>query len=113
VEVAVIGFVGHIDAAAGRVVHPAVVGAADAFSLGATVEERRAAVRAVRLHQANGAIADAKRGQLFAEQPDVEGRCLGGGKLGGEQERNPVMTQRSAHGRAVPDAGQELIVGDG
>ena len=93
----------HVDAVAGDVELPAVVDAADAAFLVAAEEQRRAAVRAAVVHDADAAGAVAKRDQLLAEQHQAHGRAVAL-ELGGHGGGDPVAAHQLAHRRAWADA---------
>ena len=100
----------HVHAAAFGVVRPAVVDAAEGGVLVAAVVQRRAAVRAVLLHQADAPGGVAEGDQVLAQQPDPGGRAARLGDLGRQAGRRPVPAQQLAHQRPGPDTGQDLVV---
>src|SRR6185295_10438747 len=91
---------GDLDALAGHVVFPAVVGAAQAAFLVAAEPERHAAVRAELVHQAEAVAAVAERDQPFREQLDAHRSTVRLGQLGRKQCRQPVAPEQRAHRRA-------------
>ena len=100
----------HVDAAADHVELPAVVDAAEPALLVATVEERRAAVRAVLGDEPDLAPAVAEGDQVLAEQPHLLRRAVGRGQLVRGQAGHPVLAQQPAHGRATADPTEKLVV---
>ena len=64
----------HVDALAGDVEFPAVIDAAHPVRLVAAEKQRRAAVRAAMVHDADTAFTVAKRDQLLAEQHQAKRR---------------------------------------
>jgi hypothetical protein len=66
---------------------PAVVAAADAVFLDLAVVERRAAVAAAGVQQADPAVFVAKQDQVFTQRAHFSGDI---GGVGGERDRMPV-----------------------
>ena len=105
-----VGQVGLIEAIAVDVELPAVIGAADAVILVAAEKQRRQAVRAEMIHDADAAGRVAERDQLLAEQHQTHLRAVGL-ELGGKTGWNPELPHELAHWRLAADAGQELVFG--
>jgi hypothetical protein len=89
---------------------PAMIGAAQAAPFVAAVVEIGAAMRTVRLDDADATVAVAERQQVFTEDLDLLLRAVALGQFLGEQRRHPEAAQQVAHRRARPAAGQEFIV---
>ena len=100
----------HVDALAVHVERPPVVHAAQRRVLVAAEVQRRAAVRAVLLHQADPAAGVAERHQVLAEQPHPGRRAARLGDLGRQAGRRPVPAQQLAHQRPRAHPGQDLVV---
>jgi hypothetical protein len=103
-----VGQVGLIEAIAVHVELPAVIGATDAVILVAAEEQRRQAVRAEMIHDADAAGRVAERDQLLAEQHQTHLRAVGL-ELGRKTGRNPELPHKFAHWRLAADAGQEFV----
>jgi hypothetical protein len=88
-EVAFGGFGRHLDAVAVDIEFPAMIDAANAALLVAPEVERGAAVRAVRLDDANFVIGVAKGDQILAEQAQTHGRAIRMGQLVRQHRRQP------------------------
>jgi hypothetical protein len=88
---------------------PAVVDAAHAAVLVAPEHQRRTAVRAGMVDQADAAIAVAKRQQLLAEQAHALRLAVGLEVAAGEK-RNPVEAHQLPHGGVGADADECLVV---
>src|SRR5262249_53621091 len=86
-----------------------VVGAADAAVLHEPVPQRRAAVRAVRLHAAVAAVRQAEHHQLLAQDRDRPGG-LRRRQLGDVAHGLPVAPQQRAAGRARPHLRQQRVL---
>ena len=99
-----------VDAVAVDVELPAVEGAAQAAFLVAAEIEVGAAMRAVRLDDADAAVRRPERQQVLAEDLDLLGRPVALRQLLAEQRRHPEAAQQVAHRRARAAAGQELVV---
>ncbi len=91
-----------IDAFAGGVEFPAVINAAQAAFLVAAEEQRRAAMRAVRIDQADGAVRIAKGDEVLAEEPYAHRRAVTLGDFAREAGRLPITPQPFA--RRLPRA---------
>ena len=81
-----------------------------ARALVAAEVQRRAAVRAVLLHQADPAAGVAERDQVLAEQPHPGGRAARLRDLRRQAGRRPVPAQQLAHQRPGTHPGQDLVV---
>ena len=99
-----------VDAVAVDVELPAVEGAAQAAILVAAVIEVGAAMRTVRLDDADPSVGLPEGQQVLAEQADLLRRSVAFGKFLREQRRHPEAPQHLAHGRALAGPGQERIV---
>jgi hypothetical protein len=84
-----------------------VIAAADAVLLDPAVVERRAAVRAARVHEARTPGAVAKEDQLLAEHAHLARRRT---RIAGQPDRVPVAAQQLAHRRAGADLGELALV---
>src|SRR5207249_1004357 len=71
---------------AADVVLPAVVDAAEATFLVASIEKVSAAMRTQRIHQADIAIGVSKRDQVLAQQSHPNRHAVGAPEIAGEQE---------------------------
>jgi hypothetical protein len=87
-----------------------VEGAADAALLVAAVIEVGAAVRAVRLDDADAPVGRAEGQQVLAQDPDLLRRPIALGQFLGEEGRHPEAAQQVAHWRAGVALSQELVV---
>jgi hypothetical protein len=85
-------------------------GAAQAAFLVAPVIEVGAAMRAVRLDDADLAVGRAEGQQLLAQDPDLLGRAVALGKLLRQQRRHPEAAQEIAHRRAGSALRQKFVV---
>ncbi len=99
----------HVDAVAVGVVFPAVIDAADAAVLVASVEQRRAAVRAAMVHHADAPRAVAERDQFFPQQHQPQ-RIAAGHDFRRLRGRQPVLPHQIAHHRAWADSGELLAL---
>ena len=108
-EVAVLRLGRHLEAAAVRVVLPAVVGAADAALLDVAEPERGAAVRAELVDQAVLALGVAERDQALGEDLHAHGRAVVLGQLLREERRDPVLPEEVARRRPRPGPRQKLV----
>ncbi len=95
----------HVDALAGHVVFPAVIGAAQAALLVAPEPQRHAAMGAEFVHQADAALRVAERDQALGQQLHAHRRAIRLRQLGRQQRRNPVapeqMCPSACRGRSV------------
>jgi len=66
-------------------------------------------VRAKLVDQADAAVGIAKRQQILAQDADAHLRSIRLGKLGIEQNRQPVAAHQVAHRRARTDADEQLL----
>ena len=112
-EGALLGLVGHVHAAAGHVVLPAVVGTAEPALLVAAEEERGAAMRTVGRQQTDVAPGVAEDHEVLAQQADLLGRAVGHGQRRRGQARHPVLAQQIAHRGPAPHPAQQLVVFSG
>src|SRR5262249_47812933 len=94
----------HVDALSVDRELEAVIGAADAVLLVAAEIERRAAVRAELVDEADLAFAVAEGEQLLAQNLHTHRRAVGLGDLAREQNRYPVAPHQAAHRRVGPGA---------
>ena len=86
---------------------PAVIDAAHAAVLVAAIEQRRAAMRAAMVHDADAPGAVAERDQLLAQQHQPQ-RIAAGDELRRFRGGQPILPHQLAHRRAGADAGQFL-----
>ena len=108
-EVVLRRFVHHVGAGAGDVELPAVIDAAQTAFLVAAEEQRRAAVRAEFVDQADAALGVTERDEVLAEQADADRRTVGFGDLARQGRGNPVAAEGVAHRRALADTGDEFV----
>ena len=101
----------HLDAIAFQIVFPAVVHAADGAFLVAPKEEVGAAMRALRRHQADAAVADAQGDQVFTHHLDADRRAVRFRQLARERHRQPEAAQETSHWRIRTGAREQFIVG--
>ena len=101
---------GHVHAAAFGVEGPAVVDAADRLIFVAAEVQRRAAVRAVLLHQPDPPGGVPEGDQVLTEQPDPGGRAARLGDLGRQAGRRPVPAQQLAHQRPGSHPSEDLVL---
>ncbi len=99
-----------VDAVAVDVELPAMEGAAQAALLVAAVIEVGAAMRAVRLDDADPAVGGAEGQQLLAQDPDLLGRAVALGQFLGQQRRHPEAAQQLAHRRGGAALRQKFVV---
>src|SRR5205823_6135178 len=93
-----------LDALTGRVIQPAVVGAADAALIGDAEEQAGPTVCAMGLDQSVAALAVSVEDEVFAEEAD---RHSGGRwELAAGGDGVPVAAHQVAAGAAGADAGQ-------
>ena len=102
--------IGLIEAIAVDVELPAVIAAAKAVILVAAEEQRRQAVRAEMIKDADPAGRVAECDQLLAQQHQAHLRAVGL-KLRRQAGRNPELPHELAHRRVAADARQELVLG--
>ncbi len=100
-----------IDAVAVDIELPAVEGAAQAALFVAAVVEVGAAMRAVRLDDADPPVGLAEGQQILAHDADLLGRTVSLRQLLREERRHPEPAQQLAHRRALAGGGEELVVG--
>src|SRR5207253_521916 len=86
-----------MDALAGNVVLPAMVGATQAVLFIAAEPERHTTVRTELLQQTHAAAGVAERDEALAEQPHANGWAVGGGQLPREERWQPITAQRLTH----------------
>ena len=103
----------HVDALAGDVVLPAVVGAAQTVLLVASEEEVCPAVRAVALDEPHAARGVAESEQRFSEEGYAHRLAVGLGKVGRLEERHPETADELAGGGSRPDSRQLLVLCNG
>ena len=99
-----------VDAVAVDVELPAVIDAAEAALFIAAEEQRRGAVRAVLVEQADAALAVAEHDEPLAHQLHAHRRIVGLGDVVRKARRDPVAAHQLAHRRAGPDAGEAVVV---
>src|SRR5262245_43303764 len=102
--------VGLIEAIAVDVELPAVISAADSVILIAAEKQRRQAVRAAMIHDADTAGRVAERDQLLTEQHQTHLRAVGL-ELRGQTGGNPELPHELAHWRVAADAREEFVFG--
>ena len=105
--VRLLGFEGPLDALAGTIVQPAVIGAAKRLALDEPVEQRRSAVRAPLLHEQRRAGTWSRQDKILAQQPDFQ--RLVDFKFRRECHRMPVTPQKFAAGCSGPDFGKQIV----
>ena len=109
-EAALLGLRRHLDALAGDVELPAVIGAAQPAFLVAPEPQRDAAMRAELVDQAEPSLAVAERDEPLGQHLDPHRRTVVLGQLLGEQHRHPVAAEQCAHRRARPGLGDEIVL---
>ena len=109
-EAAFLGLGGHLDALAGHVELPAVIGAAQAALLVAAEPQRDAAMGAELVDQAVAAAAVAERDQPLGQQLHPHRRAVVLGQLLGQQRRHPVAAEQLAHRRPRTGLGDEIVL---
>ena len=102
-------FVRDIHAAAVHVKLPAVIKAAQAVFLVASEKQRRAAMGADVVNEADPALRVAEGDEVFAQQTYAERGTVLLGQVRGLQDGNPVLPHEAAHRRSGADAGEELV----
>ena len=100
----------HLDALAGVVVFPAVIGAAQAAFLVAAEPQRDAAMGAEFVDQAEPALAVAKGQQPLRQQLHPHRRAIVFRQFGGQQRRHPVAAEQPPAGRAGAGLGEEIVL---
>ncbi len=100
--------VGLLDAVAGVIERPAMIGATQTAFGRDAVDQRHAAVRATRGDQAELAVQIAEENEVLAEQPHREGVALLHLRDGGDGI--PITPQQTAHRRAWSHPGQTLVL---
>ena len=109
-EAALRGLRRHIQALSLDVVFPAVVGAADAAFFIAAKPERDAAVRAKLVDHTELPLRIAKGEHLFTQQLKAHRRPVGYRHLFGQQCRQPVTAEQTAHGRACAGLREKVVL---
>ncbi len=87
----------------------AVIDAAQPALLVAAEEQRRGAMRAALVEQADAAVGVAEQHQVLAQEPHAHRRRVRLGDLMGERRRNPIAAHQFAHRRAGADAGEQFV----
>ena len=100
----------HLDALAGVVVFPAVIGAAQPVVLVAAEPQRHAAMRAELVGQREPALRVAPGQQPLGQQLDPHRRAFVLRQLLGMQRRNPIAAEQLAHRRAGTGLGGEGVL---
>src|SRR5690606_15521118 len=108
-EARVVRLRGDLDALAGDVVLPAVVGAAQAALLVAAEPQRGAAVGAELVDQAVAAVAVAERDEPLRQQLEPDRGAVVLRELLGDAGPYPVLPEQLPHRRARAGAGQKLV----
>jgi hypothetical protein len=98
----------HLQAVAVGVELPAVVDAAQATLLVAAEEQRRTAVRAAMVEDADAPGGIAERNQRLAQQHQPQ-RIAVGGQLARQTRRDPILPHQITHRGAGADTGQQLV----
>src|SRR6266446_4928080 len=86
------------------------VDAPQPFRLVASVEQVRAAMRAVLADQPDGPGRDAEGEQVLAEESHAQGRAVALGKLARQSGGHPVLAHQVTHGRPGSDPTEQLVV---
>src|SRR5262249_53678589 len=89
---------------------PAMVEAADAAFLDAAQRQRRAAVRAKLVEDADFPVAVPKNHQPLAQQRGAQRIAVRFRYLAGDTDRQPITPEDFTHGRARADPGDSLVV---
>ena len=100
----------NLDALAGDVIFPAVIGAAQTVVLVAAEPQRDAAMGAEFVHHADAVLAVAERDQPLAEQFYPDRRAIGLRDFRRQQRRNPVAPHQRAHRRAGAGQCEEVVL---
>ena len=100
----------HLDALAGVVVFPAVIGAAQPVVLIAAEPQRDAAMGAELIGQRIAALRVAPGQQPLAEQLHPHRRAFVLGQLLGQQRRLPAQPEHLAHRRAGAGLGEKIVL---
>ena len=101
---------GNLDALAGHVVFPAVIGAAQPALLVASEPQRHAAMGAEFIDQAVAALGIAEGKQALGEKLDPYRRAIVVRQFLGEQRRQPIAAEQLSHLRAGAGLGQKLVL---
>ena len=101
---------GDVDALAGHVVFPAVIGAAQAGLLVAAEPQRHAAVGAEFVDQTIPAVAVAEGEQALGQDLHAHRRAVILRQLLDHQRRQPVGAEHLAHGRAGAGLRQQVVL---
>src|SRR5262249_48746443 len=109
-EGALLRLIGHVDAAPGHVELPAVIGAAKPALFVASEKQRGATMRAIHRQEPDLPARVAEGNQVLAEQAQLLGWAVGGGKLARGQAGHPVLTQERSHGGAASNPAEEIVV---
>ena len=109
-EAAFLGLGGDLDALAGHVELPAVIGAAQAALLVAAEPQRRAAVGTELVDQAVGSAAVAERDEALGQHLHPHRRAVVFGQFVGEQDRGPVAAKQPAHGGPRTGLRDEIVL---
>ena len=99
-----------VDAFAVGVEFPAVIDAAEAAFLVAAKEQRRAAMRAIRVDQTDSSLRVAESDQVLAEQPHAHRRAVFLGQFGGQRRRLPIAAEQLASRRAGTHPDEALLI---
>ena len=103
----------HVDALAGHVVFPAVVGAAQPAFLVAAEPQRYAAMRAEFVDEAELALAVAEGEQPLGEDLHSDRRTIVLGQFLAEQDRQPVAAEQIARRGSRAGLTEQIILGFG
>src|SRR5205823_4071874 len=101
---------GHVDAAPGDVVLPAVIDTAETVLFVAPVEQRRAPMGTERSEQADSSARVSEGNEVFAEQANAHRRGVRPRELLREQRRQPEPSEELAHRFPGANASEQLIL---
>ena len=100
----------HLDALAGHVEFPAVIGAAQAALLVAAEPQRDAAMGAELVDQAVAALAVAERNEPLGQELHPHRRAVVFRQFLGEQRRRPIAAEQLPHRRPRSGLGDEIVL---
>ena len=99
----------HLEDVAVHIDFPAVVKAAQAAFLVAAVDQRRAAVRAEFIEDADPTVGIAEDDEVLAEEPDLDRSAVGLWHFLDQAGRNPMMPEDAAHRRIAFDTAHQVV----
>ena len=109
-EAALLRFGGDLDALAGVIVFPAMVGTAQTAFLVAAEPQRHPAMRTKLVNQSIAPLRIPECQESLRQQLDAHRRTFILGQFLGQQRRNPVAAEQPAAGRSRPSLHQQVVL---